>query len=91
MAPLYRFPILTDQIAYLEKTIKLSIEENLLEESQFLVRFDRARVGETANLPADRLDLLIQCIQQNGGVLSRTKRQRHFVDPLCLRLRYASA
>jgi hypothetical protein len=91
VAPLYRFPVLTDQIAYLEKAIKLSIAENLLEESQYLVQFDRARarVGARINLPADRLDLLIQCIQQNGGVLSKLKRQRYFVDLSELAIRTA--
>lgn len=82
VAPLYRYPVLTDQIAYLEKTIKLSIDENLLEESRFLVQFDhaRSRIRDGLNLPAERLDLLIQLIHQNGGILSKTKRQRHFVD-----------
>lgn len=82
VAPLYRFPVLTDQVAYLEKTIKLSIQEDLVEESRFLLQFDRARgqISDTLNLPAARLDLLIQLIQQNGGSLSRTKRRRYFPD-----------
>lgn len=80
VAPLYRYPVLTDQIAYLEKTIALSIQEDLLDESQFLMQFDRARalVSETLNLPSDRLDMLIQFVQQNSGTLSKSKRQRFF-------------
>lgn len=82
VAPLYRFPVLTDQVAYLEKTVMLSIQEDLLEESRFLQQFDQARmrVGQTLNLTAGRMDLLIQLVQQNGGTLSKTKRDRYFSD-----------
>jgi hypothetical protein len=82
VAPLYKYPVLTDQIAYLEKTIRQSIDEKLLEESRFLMRFDTARasISERLNLPAQRLDLLIQFIRQNGGTLSGTKRSSHFAD-----------
>jgi hypothetical protein len=54
VAPLYQYPVLTNQIAYLEKTIKQSIDEKLLEESRFLMSFDnaRAQISERLNLPA---------------------------------------
>jgi hypothetical protein len=82
VAPLYQYPVLTDQIAYLEKTIKQSIDEKLLEESRFLMSCDnaRAQISERLNLPAHRLDLLVQLIRQNGGTLSATKRGSHFGD-----------
>lgn len=79
---LYRYPILTDQVSYLERTIARCVSENLLAESQFLMRFDEARrrVSDQMNLPGNRLDLLITLILQNGGTLSKTKRQTTFPD-----------
>ncbi len=82
VAPLYRYPVLTEQVAYLETTLRQSIDNKLLEESRFLMRFDAARgaVSQRLNLPEHRLDLLVQLIQQSSGHLSATKRGSHFPD-----------
>jgi hypothetical protein len=82
VAPLYRYPVLTEQVAYLERTLRQSIDDKLLEESRFLMRFDAARsaVSQRLNLPEPRLDLLVQLIHQNSGRLSATKRSSQFPD-----------
>jgi Fic/DOC family len=82
IAPLYQYPVLTDQIAYLERTIRTCIEENLVEEARFLMQFDRARAlaSERFNMSTERLNLLIELIHQNGGTLSKNKRHSQFSD-----------
>lgn len=51
-----------------------------MQEIDTLLGFDRARQGLNPLLdwPAHALDLFVQCIRQNDGRLSNTKRQSHF-------------
>jgi hypothetical protein len=82
VAPLYRYPVLTDQVAYLESALKQGIETGLIEEAHILEHLEevRERLAPRLSLPAQRLAQLIRLIRQDGGILSRAKRRTQFPD-----------
>lgn len=79
--PLYfRFFDATEQASFLYWALERTVEHDLEEEIAFLLGFDaaRARLSGLLDWPAHSLDLFIRLVHQNGGTLSRTKRQSFF-------------
>ncbi len=76
----YQFFDATEQVSYLYHAIERTIENDLQSEIDYLLAFDRAhsQINAIADFPGQTLDLLINLIRQNGGTLSKTKRQSHF-------------
>lgn len=74
----YRFPDLTAQAEYLVATVLRTIREDVAQELRFLRGYDAARAGvrEVVDMPDRRLDLLLRLLHQNGGHLSKSKRDR---------------
>lgn len=82
VAPLYRFPVLTDQVAYLERALRQGIETGFLEEAHIVEHLADVRAQLATRLPlsAERLALLIRLIRRDGGTLSRAQRRAHFPE-----------
>ena len=74
---LYRFVDLTSQSEFLYGQVAEAIRVDFKEELAFLVVFDAARtaVREVVDLPDRRASLLIRLCLQNGGTLSKSKRE----------------
>lgn len=75
---LYRIFDATAQAEYLYDRVKETIEIDLLQELDFLAVFDRAMqaVREIVDMPDRRASLFIQSCLQNGGRLSKAKRDQ---------------
>lgn len=60
--------------------MRASVEDDLLEEVDFLRKYDAALalVRQVVDMPDKRLALLIRLLHENNGRLSRTKRQSQF-------------
>ena len=76
----FRFFDATEQASFLYWALDRTVEHDLEEEIAFLLGFDaaRARLGGLLDWPAHSLDLFIRLVHQNGGTLSRTKRDSFF-------------
>jgi len=76
----FRFFDATEQASFLYWALERTIEHDLEEEITFLLGFDaaRARLTRLVDWPAHSLDLFVHLVHQNGGTLSKTKRQSHF-------------
>ncbi len=76
----YRYPDLTLQAEFLAHALRASVEDDLLEEVDFLRKYDAALalVRQVVDMPDKRLALLIRLLHENNGRLSRTKRQSQF-------------
>ena len=76
----YRYPDLTVQAEFLAHALRASVEDDLLEEVDFLRKYDAALslVRQVVDMPDKRLSLLIRLLHENSGRLSRTKRQSQF-------------
>jgi hypothetical protein len=74
--PLYRYPDLTEQVAYTGRILEQSLTQDLIGELQFLVGYDRSRqlIDAKYDLRARELDLLLRLISQNSGQLAKGKR-----------------
>jgi len=79
-ADLYRLPDMTTQAEALFAFVERTIDAELLEELDFLQRYDAAKSAMQAivDMPDRDLDLFFQCCLQNGGKLSKAKRKSHF-------------
>lgn len=79
-ADLYRLPDMTAQVEALFTFVERTIDAELLEELDFLQRYDAAKSAMQAivDMPDRDLDLFFQCCLQNGGKLSKAKRKSHF-------------
>jgi hypothetical protein len=77
---LYQYFDATEQALYLYHAIERTIDHDLQSEIDYLLAFDRAHreIEAMADFPGQTLDLLINLVVQNGGVLSKTKRESHF-------------
>jgi len=76
----FRFFDATEQASFLYWALERTVEHDLEEEIVFLLGFDAARatLGGLLDWPAHSLDLFIRLVNQNGGLLSRTKRESFF-------------
>ena len=76
----FRFFDATEQASFLYWALERTVEHDLEEEIAFLLGFDaaRARLGGLLDWPAHSLDLFVRLVHQNGGALSRTKRESFF-------------
>ena len=76
----FRYFDATDQASFLFSALERTVEQDLQQEISFLLGFDKANTAlrNTLDWPAHALDLFIQVVHQNGGTLSKTKRQSHF-------------
>lgn len=77
---LYRYVDMTDQAEALYDFVKLTIENELVEELDFLANYDRTKqaIQEIVDMPDRLIDLFIQLCLQNNGRLSARKRESHF-------------
>lgn len=76
----FRFFDATEQAEFLYRALERTIEEDLQQEIDFLLGFDRAWqvLNNLIDWPDRSLDLFIRIVRQNGGKLSRSKRTSHF-------------
>ncbi len=79
-AHLYRYMDLTVQSEYLYQFINKTINEELVEELDFLVNFDNCKktIQNIIDMPDRLVDLFIQLCIQNSGKLSEKKRNTCF-------------
>jgi hypothetical protein len=77
---LYRYVDMTAQAEALYDFVKLTIENELVEELDFLANYDRTKqaIQEIVDMPDRLIDLFIQLCLQNNGRLSARKRESHF-------------
>ncbi len=76
----YRYFDATAQTEFLYSTVKRTIELDLPREAEFLRRYDAFRndVNLIVDMPDRLSDLLFRFLHQNGGRLSRHRREREF-------------
>lgn len=77
----YRYIDLTEAAEFLFGVIEKTLDRDLLQQLQFLSRYDRAYKGLTSlfdGLPDREIDLLIKFCRQNSYQLSTAKREKHF-------------
>jgi hypothetical protein len=77
----YRYIDLTVASEFLFKVIEKTLDRDLLQQLQFLSRYDRAHKGLTAlfdGMPNREIDLLIKFCRQNSYQLSKAKREMNF-------------
>lgn len=93
VAPLYRYPVLTDQVAYLEGALRHAIETGLIEEAHTVEHLAevRAQLVGRLGLPEERVALLIRLIRRDGGILSNAERRAQFHDLSEEQLRHAQS
>lgn len=79
---LYRYYDMTSLAEFLFDCIEDTIDRIIPTELDFLRKYDQLAwvINEVVSLPNSRVDLLIKLLNQNGGKLSKTKRQRLFED-----------
>lgn len=79
-AHFFRYFDATDLASFLYRALERTIEKDLGAEIDFLLGFDAARASLDSLLdwPPHALDLFIRVVHQNGGTLSKAKRQSHF-------------
>ena len=77
---LYRHPDLTKMAEALWRWLNEAVERELPSQLQFLVGLDGARLAiqDIVDMPDRLVVLFIQVCRANGGILSSTKRKRHF-------------
>lgn len=77
---LYRYIDMTAQAVALYDFVKLTVEQELVEELNFLENYDKTKqaIQEIADMPDRLVDLFIRLCLQNNGRLSAGKRKAHF-------------
>ena len=77
---LYRYIDMTAQAEALYDFIELTVEHELVEELDFLAKYDRTKqaIQAIVDMPDRLIDLFIQLCLQNNGRLSARKRESHF-------------
>ena len=76
----FRYYDATNQASFLYRALERTVEQDLDEEISYLLGFDtaHAELRVVLDWPAHSLDLFIRLVHQNGGHLSKTKRQSNF-------------
>lgn len=77
---LYRSFDATRMAEQLHHWLKETIETTLVDELDFLKRFDLARreMKSVVDLPEQKLNLFVRLVRQNAGTLGKAKREKHF-------------
>ncbi|MDK2848274.1 MAG: hypothetical protein PWP34_1627, partial [Desulfuromonadales bacterium] len=75
-----RYVDMTAHAEALYDFVKLTIENELVEELDFLANYDRTKqaIQEIVDMPDRLIDFFIQLCLQNNGRLSARKREAHF-------------
>ena len=76
----YRTIDMTQQVEALYRFIEKTIEEELYQELEFIVRYDNSKraIQSIIDMPDREIDLFIRFVRQNGGKLSMNKRKKYF-------------
>ena len=76
----YRYIDMTAQAEALSDFVRLAIEDELVEELDFLASYEKARqaIQEVVDMPDRLLDLFIRLCLENNGCLSTGKRESYF-------------
>jgi radical SAM superfamily enzyme len=76
----YRFIDMTAQAEMLYDFVSRTIENELVEELNFLARYDSVKkaIQDIIDMPDRLIDLFIRLCMQNNGSLSARKREAHF-------------
>jgi hypothetical protein len=76
----FRYFDATEQAEFLYHALERTVEEDLQQEIDFLLCFDRARLqlNELLDWPNHSLELFVRVVHQNDDTLSKTKRKKHF-------------
>jgi len=79
-ADYYRYFDATPQVEFLYYCVQRTIDYDLVEESQFLQRYDQFKiaVNEIVDMPDKTIDLLFRFLHQNEGTLSLRARGKEF-------------
>jgi hypothetical protein len=80
IGPWYRYIDMTAQAEALYDFVKITIEDELVEELDFLANYDKTKqaIQGIVDMPDRLIDLFIQLCLQNNGRLSARKRESHF-------------
>lgn len=70
----------TEQAEFLYRALERAVEEDLQQEIDFLLGFDRAcqELNQLFDWPNHSLELFVRVVHQNNDTLSKTKQQSHF-------------
>lgn len=76
----FRYPDFTLQAEFLFRALERTVEEDLPNEINYLLGFDKAyrELNNLLDWPAHSLDLFIRMVEQNGGRFSGKKRKSHY-------------
>jgi hypothetical protein len=76
----YQYMDMTAQAEALSDFVKITIEEELVQELDFLANYDQTKktIQGIIDMPDRLIDLFIQCCLQNNAKLSDRKRASHF-------------
>jgi len=79
---IYRYYDLTKQAEFLYDCVEDTIEKIIPAEIDYLEKYDRMTqfINEYTSLPDTKVDLLIKFLDQNGGKLSKKKKEKHFEE-----------
>jgi len=79
-ADFYRYIDYTPIAEFLYKCVEQTIHTELEEELSFLSRYDliKSSIKDVIDMPDKEIDLLIRCIRQNNGKLSKRKQESWF-------------
>ncbi len=80
LAVWYRYMDLTPQAEALYSFIKLTVEDEVVQELNFLDNYDRTKkaIRDVIDMPDRLVDLFIRLCVQNNGYLSKSKRKAYF-------------
>lgn len=79
-ADFYKFIDFTPIAEFLYRCVEQTIHTDLEEELDFLSRYDliKSSIKKIIDMPDKEVDLLIRCVRQNNGTLSKRKRESWF-------------
>lgn len=74
----YRYPDYTEQSTYLAAIIYSTIAEDIFQEMDFLQKYDeiKSAIQQIVDIPDRLMDQLIKVIHNNGGTVSKRKRDK---------------